>query len=186
VNSVISKDSITTDLLLEVKSFDLKEFSDCGMQMGGKNSAQSRADVLVLALATTALLQGLVWKSIQPRAVISVEMEGVECFRIAASLPQAASQELQWVWEALSSTTRSQALVVVYGDACALQAGMAAESGDASGDAQTIDVHQLLNGSLCRQARETETQNYLANLALYPGRFELLFLPSNTQVKKKA
>jgi hypothetical protein len=26
-----------------------------------------------------------------------VEMEGVECFRIAASLPQAASQELQWV-----------------------------------------------------------------------------------------
>lgn len=25
-----------------------------------------------------------------------VEMEGVECFRIAASLPQAASQELQW------------------------------------------------------------------------------------------
>jgi hypothetical protein len=145
------------------------------------SSAQSRADVLVLALATTALLQGLVWKSIQPRAVISVEMEGVECFRIAASLPQAASQELQWVWEALSSTTRSQALVVVYGDACALQAGMAAESGDASGDAQTIDVHQLLNGSLCRQARETDTQNYLANLALYPGRFELLFLPSNTQ-----
>jgi hypothetical protein len=142
--------------------------------------------VLVLALATTALLQGLVWKSIQPRAVISVEMEGVECFRIAASLPQAASQELQWVWEALSSTTRSQALVVVYGDACALQAGMAAESGDASGDAQTIDVHQLLNGSLCRQARETETQNYLANLALYPGRFELLFLPSNTQVEKKS
>ncbi|CAM6029644.1 unnamed protein product [Sphagnum balticum] len=145
------------------------------------SSAQSRADVLVLALATTALLQGLVWKSIQPRAVISVQLEGVECFRIAASLPQAASQELQWVWEALSSTTRSQALVVVYGDACALQAGMAAESGDASGDAQTIDVHQLLNGSLCRQARETETQNYLANLALYPGRFQLLFLPSNTQ-----
>ncbi len=29
-------------------------------------------------------------------------------------------------------------------------------------------------------------ENYLANLALYPGRFELLFLPSNTQVKKKA
>jgi hypothetical protein len=72
VNSVVSKDSITTGLLLEVKSLDLKEFLDCGMQMGGKNSAQSRADVLVLALATTALLQGLVWKSIQPRAVISV------------------------------------------------------------------------------------------------------------------
>lgn len=55
--------------------------------------------------------------------------------------------------------------MVVYGDACALQAGMAAESGDASGDAQTIDVHQLLNGSLCRQARETETRK-CKNLAL--------------------
>ncbi len=53
--------------------------------------------------------------------------------------------------------------MVVYGDACALQAGMAA--GDASGDAQTIDVHQLLNGSLCRQARETETRK-CKNLAL--------------------
>jgi hypothetical protein len=29
-------------------------------------------------------------------------------------------------------------------------------------------------------------ENYLANLALYPGRCELLFLPSNTQVKKKS
>jgi hypothetical protein len=36
------------------------------------DSAQSRSDVLALALAATVLLQGLVWKSIQPRPVISV------------------------------------------------------------------------------------------------------------------
>jgi hypothetical protein len=86
VNSVVSKDSITTGLLLEVKSLDLKEFSDCGMQMGGKNSAQSRADVLVLALATTALLQGLVWKSIQPRAVISVRASPPKPLALSLSL----------------------------------------------------------------------------------------------------
>ncbi len=86
MNSVVSKDSITTGLLLEVKSLDLKEFSDCGMQMGGKNSAQSRADVLVLALATTALLQGLVWKSIQPRAVISVRASPPKPLALSLSL----------------------------------------------------------------------------------------------------
>jgi len=86
VNSVVFKDSITTGLLLEVKSLDLKEFSDCGMQMGGKNSAQSRADVLVLALATTALLQGLVWKSIQPRAVISVRASPPNPLSLSLSL----------------------------------------------------------------------------------------------------
>jgi hypothetical protein len=56
------------------------------MQMGGKNSAQSRADVLVLALATTALLQGLVWKSIQPRPVISVRASPPKPLALSLSL----------------------------------------------------------------------------------------------------
>jgi len=143
------------------------------------DSAQSRSDVLALALAATVLLQGLVWKSIQPRPVISVEMEGVECFNIASNLPVAVAQELQWVWDAIRSSTQSQALIILYRTTCILQTGLAAASED--GSAVSVNATKFLHGPLCKGLKSSGKQTYLANLAFYPGRFELSFLPSNAQ-----
>ncbi|URE49308.1 hypothetical protein MUK42_04918 [Musa troglodytarum] len=85
------------------------------------------------------------------------------------------------VWESLSSTTCCRSLVVIYGGNCFLQIGIAAESQNEIGVAMVVDVHKLLQGSLCRSAIGSGKQSYLANLSLYPGRSELPFLPSNTQ-----
>lgn len=143
------------------------------------SSAQSRSDVLALALAATVLLQGLVWKSIQPRPVVSVEMDGVDCFNVAPGLPDDAARELKWVWDALRNATRTKALVVLYGGACVLQAGIAATA--VNGSVVSVNASEFINGALYKGVQKSGRQNYLANLVLYPGRFELSFLPSNTQ-----
>jgi hypothetical protein len=96
-------------------------------------------------------------------------------------------------------------LVVVYGVNCVLQIGVAAGSPE-DGNALTVDVQKFIQGSLYTNAMESKKreyfllfgrylhlfsqsspyqysgESYLANLALYPGRSELPFLPANTQV----
>ncbi|CAM6116373.1 unnamed protein product [Calypogeia fissa] len=143
------------------------------------SSVQSRADVLAVALAAVVVLTGLVWKSIEPRPQFPVVLDGVECLKVASGLPVDAARELNWAWEALAEATNTAALVVVYGKTCVLQCGVAAESSD--GTPVPVDVVTLLEGSLFKTVQTSETQMYLANLALYPSRFELPFLPSNTQ-----
>ncbi|CAL9102525.1 unnamed protein product [Musa textilis] len=145
------------------------------------SSSQSRADILTLSLSVTNLLTGLVWLSIRPKYVSPVIPCGVECMRINSDIADLAIHEMQWVWESLSSTTCCRSLVVIYGGNCFLQIGIAAESQNEIGVAMVVDVHKLLQGSLCRSAIGSGKQSYLANLSLYPGRSELPFLPSNTQ-----
>ncbi|XP_064986518.1 protein COFACTOR ASSEMBLY OF COMPLEX C SUBUNIT B CCB4, chloroplastic isoform X2 [Musa acuminata AAA Group] len=145
------------------------------------SSSQSRADILTLSLSVTNLLTGLVWLSIRPKYVSPVIPCGVECMRINSDIADLAIHELRWVWESLSSTTCCRSLVVIYGGNCFLQIGIAAESQNETGVAMVVDVHKLLQGSLCRSAIGSGKQSYLANLSLYPGRSELPFLPSNTQ-----
>jgi len=96
-------------------------------------------------------------------------------------------------------------LVVVYGGNCILQIGVAAGSPE-DGNAVTVDTQKFIQGSLYKSAMESKkreyllfllgrfsicfqkfhgnllAESYLANLALYPGRSELPFLPANTQV----
>lgn len=143
------------------------------------SSAQSRADVLALALATTVVLTGLVWISVKPKVLTSVHLSGVECLRLNKALPSNAAAEIMWAWEALKEATRCQALVIVYRGHCVLQAGLAAESEEY--DAVFMDCSKFVKGSLCRDIWASGKQSYLANLSLYPGRFELSFFPPNTQ-----
>ncbi|XP_034604924.1 protein COFACTOR ASSEMBLY OF COMPLEX C SUBUNIT B CCB4, chloroplastic isoform X2 [Setaria viridis] len=63
---------------------------------------------------------------------------------------------------------------------CILQIGVAAGSPE-DGNALTVDTQKFIQGSLYKSAMESKKQSYLANLALYPGRSELPFLPANTQ-----
>lgn len=142
------------------------------------SSAQSRADVIALVLAATVVLTGLVWISVKPKKLITVQLSGIECLRLDKSLPAIAASEVMWAWEAIRYTTCCQALVIVYQGRCVLQAGLASES---KGKAEIVDSSKLVKGSLCQAAWASGKQSYLANLSLYPGRFELGFLPSNTQ-----
>lgn len=145
------------------------------------SSSQSRADILALSLAVINLLSGFVWLSIRPKSVATVIPCGVECRRMNTGIGHLAVRELQWVWDSISSSTCCRCLVVVYGGDCLLQIGAAAVSENDNTVAIAVDVHDLLNGSLCKNVISSGKQSYLANLSLYPGRSELSFFPSNTQ-----
>lgn len=134
------------------------------------SSSQSRADVLTLALAVTIVLTGLVWISIRPKYSSPVKLQGVECKRVEATLPLKATAELYWVWESLANITCCQALVIVYKSSCVLQVGVAFESTTVQGEAVSVDAQKLVQGSLCQGIWSSGKR-----------RFELSFLPQNTQ-----
>eukprot|EP00249_Psilotum_nudum_P011322 c23101_g1_i4 orf=640-1107(+) len=90
-------------------------------------------------------------------------------------------QELMWTWDALRNSTCCQAVVVVFRCRCLLQAGLAAESPNDEGEPLAVDPFKLVEGSLCQMVWASRKQSYFANLSLYPGRVELMFLPPNTQ-----
>ncbi|XP_062111766.1 protein COFACTOR ASSEMBLY OF COMPLEX C SUBUNIT B CCB4, chloroplastic isoform X2 [Humulus lupulus] len=145
------------------------------------SSSQSRADLLTLGLAVTNILAGLVWLSIRPKPVFTVNPDGIECHVINPDLPNLVVSELLWTWESLSEVTCGRSLVVVYNSSYILQIGFAAESLKDNGKAASVDAGKLMQGSLCRGVMKSGAQSYLANLSLYPGKSELPFLPSNTQ-----
>lgn len=144
------------------------------------SSSQSRADILTLALSVTDILAGLVWLSIRPKSISPVAPQGVECKRVVPGVSSPALHELLWTWDSLTAATCCKSLVVVYGGNCILQIGVAAGSPE-DDIAVTVDAQKFTQGSLYTSAIESKKQSYLANLALYPGRSELPFLPANTQ-----
>ncbi|KAF8660242.1 hypothetical protein HU200_057808 [Digitaria exilis] len=144
------------------------------------SSSQSRADILTLALSVTDILAGLVWLSIRPKSISPVVPRGVECKRVGPDVPSSALHELLWTWDSLTTATCCKSLVVVYGGNCILQIGVAVGSPE-DGNALPVDTQKFIQGSLYKSAMESKKQSYLANLALYPGRSELPFLPANTQ-----
>ncbi|KAK8450007.1 hypothetical protein SEVIR_7G297800v4 [Setaria viridis] len=168
------------------------------------SSSQSRADILTLALSVTDILAGLVWLSIRPKSISPVVPRGVECKRVGPGVSSSALHELLWTWDSLTTATCCKSLVVVYGGNCILQIGVAAGSPE-DGNALTVDTQKFIQGSLYKSAMESKkreyllfyfegfsicfqkfhqslpAESYLANLALYPGRSELPFLPANTQ-----
>ncbi|KAE8798440.1 Protein COFACTOR ASSEMBLY OF COMPLEX C SUBUNIT B CCB4, chloroplastic [Hordeum vulgare] len=167
------------------------------------SSSQSRADILTLALSVTDILAGLVWLSIRPKTISPVVPRGVDCKRVDADVSSSALRELLWTWDSLAAATCCKSLVVVYGGNCKLQIGIAAASPE-DGNAVNVDAQKFMQGSLYKSAMESKkrecrllfrslyacfqkfdrgllAESYLANLALYPGRIELPFLPANTQ-----
>ncbi|VAH53146.1 unnamed protein product [Triticum turgidum subsp. durum] len=144
------------------------------------SSSQSRADILTLALSVTDILAGLVWLSIRPKTISPVAPRGVDCKRVDEDVSSSALRELLWTWDSLTAATCCKSLVVVYGGNCKLQVGVAAASPE-DGNAVNVDAQKFMQGSLYKSAMESKKQSYLANLALYPGRTELPFLPTNTR-----
>jgi len=136
-------------------------------------SSQSRADVLVILLSAVLLLTGLQWLALRPKVKPSVELHGDQLEYMKSGLSSKAEQELQWAWQSLKDCSTCQAVVILYNSSCVMHMG-AARAGHKPEDA--------LLGPICRRAMSSEQGNYLANLALYPGRVEFTsFLPENTQ-----
>ncbi|KAJ4972591.1 hypothetical protein NE237_005765 [Protea cynaroides] len=142
-------------------------------------SSQSRADLLTLGLAVTNVLTGLVWLSIRPKSISTINPQGVECQKICSDLPNYVVSEMLWMWESLSVVTCCRSLVIVYEGSCLLQIGVAAESN--GGNSIEVDAPKLIKGLLYQGVMKSGAQSYLANLSLYPGKSELPFLPPNTQ-----
>ncbi|KAK9868609.1 hypothetical protein WJX84_001890 [Apatococcus fuscideae] len=138
------------------------------------SSAQSRADVLVIAISAALLLTGLTWLSLKPRDPVKVELDAQEVYYVAQGLPEGLAAELEWSWTALRSCTRCSSLAVLDRHRCLLLAGAALPI------AEPWAMSSL--GSIGTRALADGRGNYLANLALYPGRKEFTsFLPENTQ-----
>lgn len=111
--------------------------------------------------------------ALQPKIKPSVQLEAQQVSFIHHGLPEDTQQELQWAWQSLKDCSTCQAVVVIYNSSCLMHIG-AAKPGHKPQDA--------LLGPICRRAMSSERGNYLANLALYPGRVEFTsFLPENTQ-----
>ena len=60
------------------------------------SSAQSRADVVLIAMSAVLLLTGLQWAALTPREAEPVEPDGSEVAYYDDSLPKAAVEELRW------------------------------------------------------------------------------------------
>ena len=60
------------------------------------SSAQSRADVVLIAMSAVLLLTGLQWASLTAREAESVEPDGPEVAFYADNLSEAAVTELRW------------------------------------------------------------------------------------------
>ena len=165
------------------------------------SSTQSRADVVVLAMATAVLLtvrlraagrraacragaltrvsQGLQWKTVTQRAPVTVALAGEPVLFLHPALSPAAEAELRWAWSALQATTRAGAAAVFFRGARAMQAGVAPTPAAACAAPEAP-----LLGPICTRAVASGTGDYLANTALYPGRVEFYpYMPNNAQAR---
>ncbi|CAG9463711.1 unnamed protein product [Pedinophyceae sp. YPF-701] len=136
-------------------------------------SSQSRADLACIVMSAVLLLTGLSWLSLKPVIADKVKLEGGPLSWTDSKVPEALKQELEWAWSAAEGSAGATSMVVFIRNRCVLQRGMATEDAK-PGAAEPGPIVAKVVGS--------GKANYLANLAPYPGRFELLeYLPQNTQ-----
>eukprot|EP00899_Mesostigma_viride_P007717 jgi/Mesvir1/16947/Mv15798-RA.1 len=146
------------------------------------SNALSRADLLCFGTAATLILTGLQWVSFRPRDPVPVELDGVQSFVVDETLPTVVQEELRWVWRALSSASRCKSLFVFHRDRRLMQAGLVARAGGGADARQlAMDVTGAMQGPICASVKEAGRGTYMANLILYPGRVEFVYVPGNTQ-----
>ena len=144
-------------------------------------SAQSRADVICLAMSACLVLTGLTWIALKTKPPNVVELVGtrLETPYYAATATKALRDELAWAWDAARESTNCDVMAVFTKDGRrVMQAGIAANA-LRDPEALTRDVEL---GPICAAAARDAAPNYLANLILFPGRVEFeRFFPVNTQ-----
>ena len=154
-------------------------------------SAQSRAELLAVALAAVLALTGLQWLTIAPRAPEASPLEDFEVLDwTRGDLPRAAAEELRWAARSLREAAPSCVALAAFVDGrCVARVGSfkrrkreeeEEEGPSSSGDPATAALPTF--GDVCARAVESQAGTYLANLTLYPGRGEFLsFLAAGTR-----
>ena len=164
--------------------------------------ADSRADVLALALSAVLVFTGLQLVSLQSRAPQQEEPRGVEAEYVSAALPRAARRELHWAMEAMRSASTVRTMMVYHRGIKELHRGATGvvfhagvlpcdESKGKPRDVTRVDDDDdddgndddgVLNGELARGCLDTGRGRFIANLVLSPARLEFrAFMPENTQ-----
>lgn len=139
-------------------------------------SAQSRAELLAVALAAVLALTGLQWLTIAPKTPEAVPLEEFEfLYWTRDDLPPKAAEELRWAAISLKEAAPSCLALVAFVDGECV-----ARIGSFKRDSNSNPLPTF--GDVCTRAAESQSGTYLANLTLYPGRGEFLsFLPTGTQ-----
>lgn len=145
-------------------------------------SAQSRAELLSVALAAVLALTGLQWLTIAPKTPEAVPLEEFEVLNWTRDdLPSRAAEELRWAAVSLREAAPSCVALAAFVDGeCVARMGSFSKRRDSSSSDPSSSLPNF--GDVCSRAVESQSGTYLANLTLYPGRGEFLrYLAVGTQ-----
>ena len=139
------------------------------------SSSQSRADVATICIAAVLGLTGLQWVSLKPKTPKTVDLDGVPVdYMDADALNAESREEILRFWDAVRLATKTNMMVIFWKNKCIAHMGYMSKENTIPGSA--------VCGALCQESQENNIPRCLANLVLFPGRFEFLeYLPSNTQ-----
>jgi hypothetical protein len=145
------------------------------------SSAQSRADVICLAMAACLILTGFTWVALKTKPPNVVDLVGARLDEpyVSPAASADAREELLWAWDAARAATNCDVMAVFTKDGeRIMQAGVAAnELADPSALSRRVELGPIVSAAASRGA-----PNNLANLILFPGRVEFeQFFPVNTQ-----
>lgn len=138
-------------------------------------SAQSRAELLAVALAAVLALTGLQWLTIAPKTPEAVSLEDFEVLSwTRESLPPRAAEELRWAADSLREAAPSCVALGAFVDGRCVAAVGSFKRGSGSDPSFPAAAASFAFGDVCTRAAESQSGTYLANLTLYPGRGEFL------------
>jgi len=137
---------------------------------GDLSNAQSRVDLLGIAVASALLVSALSTIDLEVREKETVKLAGVRFEEIPKELGKEREALLLWSLQAvLKVCSNAQSVIIAKGGATLVRYGTMGRN------------QQLKEGAIVKSAMVQGKQQYLADLQILPGRFEFDYLPVNTQ-----
>lgn len=133
-------------------------------------NAQSRSDLLGVAICSALLVSAFSTIDVKVREKEVVELAGVGFDEVLIPLDAGQEQTVRWAAGAISRVCANAKSVAVYSK------GTTVARLGIMGRQQTVQV-----GPIAESALKSGRQQYLADLQILPGRFEFGYLPVNTQ-----
>uniref|UniRef100_A0A6U4WVQ3 GAF domain-containing protein n=1 Tax=Hemiselmis andersenii TaxID=464988 RepID=A0A6U4WVQ3_HEMAN len=140
------------------------------LMTGELAAAQSRVDLLGVAVSSVMLLTVFARADVQAREKQSVKLAGVEQDEVDTALSEVSQQLLRFAAQTyLKVAASTKCVAVVHRGKTVLRQGI-------MGRAQQVEL-----GPIVDKACSDKSQAYLADLQILPGRKEFTYLPVNTQ-----
>jgi hypothetical protein len=138
-------------------------------------NAQSRSDLLGVAVCSALLLTAFSTIDLKVREKEEVELAGVRFDEVLVPLSKEQERTLRWAAKSITSACANAQSITVYAR------GRTVARLGIMGRAQEVSV-----GPIAESGMSSGKQQYLADLQILPGRFEFGYLPVNTQVRARA